>query len=76
MRITRWDQLLRTDQSNEVLFHLSRWHLSQCSESKQVAEITNLVQIQDLHGLCHYDLSFSGISCSDYRHLRQVLAFF
>jgi hypothetical protein len=76
MRITRWDQLLRTDQSNEVLFHLSRWHLSQCSESKQANEVKNLVEVQDLYGLCHYSLSYSDITVNDYRHLRQVLAFF
>jgi len=76
MRFTRWDQEASTAQTDEVLFLLSRWHLSQCCEGKQVQDIQVLVENKDLFGLCHYDLSLPELQLNEYRHLRQVLAFF
>lgn len=76
MRLTRWDQEMSTQDTNEVTFSLSRWHLSQCNESIQATEVRSLIESQDLVGLCHYSLSYTGLTASDYRHLRQCLAFF
>jgi len=77
MRFTRWDQKSKSDFSNEVLFLLSEWHLSQCdTDEKQVVEVNALVKGRDLHGLCHYSLSYTELSVKNARNLRQVLAFF
>lgn len=76
MRLTRWDQELTTSQTNEVLFHLSRWHLAQCSDEDQVNDIARFVEQKDVASLCHFSLSYPGLSVRSVRHLRQILAFF
>lgn len=77
MRFTRWDQSSNTEFSNEVLFLLSRWHLDQCkSGEKQVDDIRRLVELKDVKSLCLFELSYEGLSAFEFRHLRQVLAFF
>lgn len=77
MRFTRWDQCSNTKFSNEVVFLLSGWHLSQLDQAKeQVIEVKALVEKQDLFGLCHYELRYEGLSPFECRNLRQVLAFF
>jgi len=76
MRISRWDQKLNTAQSNEVLFLLCQHHLSLCGEGTQADEVRALVERQDIRGLCNYSLAIPGLSVLQYRHLRQVLAFF
>lgn len=76
MRFTRWDQVLSTEESNEVLFHLARKHLSQISDCKQAQDLARLLDGRDLKGLCLYDLSYGELSPYEYRNLRQVLAFF
>lgn len=78
MRLTRWDQELTTEQTNEVLLLLSDWHLAQCvhhAGEKQFEEVKVLVRDRDYLGLCLYELQPTG-DIELYRHLRQVLAFF
>lgn len=76
MRFTRWDQEASTAQSNEVLFLLSRWHLTQCGDEEQVGSVRRLVELEDVAGLCHFSLGYTGLSVSSARNLRQILAFF
>lgn len=76
MRFTRWDQVSTRVQTNEVLFLLSRWHLGQCGDESQVGDILRLVESEDVAGLCHFSLCYTGLSVRSARHLRQVLAFF
>lgn len=76
MLIKRWDESLSTECTNEVAFSLSQWHLSQIQDRQSVVEIAGLLDRKDLRGLCHYNLSYTGLSPADYRHCRQILAFF
>jgi hypothetical protein len=75
MRVERWDQELSTDQSNEVLSLLSRWHVSMINDKAEADRLTDLLDRSDWASLCHYDVSLL-LSIEDYRHARQVIAFF
>lgn len=76
-QLTHWDDVLSTDETNEVLFLLSRWHLAKVEEPTRVLkEVFDLVRDRNFKGLCQYELRYEGLSVSDAAHLRQVLAFF
>lgn len=75
MRVERWDQQLSTDESNEVLLLLARWHLSFLQEGDNRARIAAMLDSGDYKALCHYDVPISG-GASDYQHTRQIMAFF
>jgi len=76
MRFTRWDQQISTESSNEVLFLLADWHLSEVLNPSTDFEVVCLALLErDLWVLCHHDLS-SGHTANDHYHLYQILAFF
>ena len=76
MRITRWDQQVDSNVSNEVLFHLARQHALTIGESKEAQEIRALIGASDFKGLCCYELGLPSCSISEYASMRQIIAFF
>jgi hypothetical protein len=75
MRVERWDQELSVDESNEVLSLLARWHVSQISDASEASRIDGFIASKDWYSLCHYEAPLS-LGIQDYRHVRQILAFF
>lgn len=76
MLLQRWDESLTTDQTTEVLFHLSESLLQETYLTKQHEDIAFLVKNRDIQGLCDYELSYEGLDDGDATNLRQILAFF
>lgn len=75
MRITRWDQILSTDESNEVLSLLARWHASCLTDEGNRSKVMAMLDGRDWRSLCHYEPPLT-LSLEDYSHSRQVAAFF
>lgn len=76
MRISRWDQVLSSEESNEILFKLASWHLEAVSDPKLGSEIGELLALRNLPLLCDYSLDYSTLSAGDAISIRQILAFF
>lgn len=77
MRYTRWDQVVSTRVSNEILSDLVRWHLSQIAEKTSLYKtIESSLSSGDWGPVCQLDLRPEQYSISDYTHYRQIIAFF
>lgn len=75
--LTRWDESLTTEESNELSKTIALWHLSQVTKDSTNRErITLSVTNGDFHSLCNYNLTYKGLSASDAYHLRQATALY
>jgi len=73
---TRWDQVLPTGDTNEVLKALALWHTGQISDQRIRETVTAAVSSNDFRTLCDYVVDYSAISVADATYLRQTLAFY
>lgn len=77
MRLTRWDQVLTTEETNEILRELALWHLSQTKSAEEQRElIATSIASGDFLTLCDTDLAYGQLTAHDAYHLRQALAFY
>lgn len=76
MRFTRYDQVVDSDLSNEILGTLASLHLSRIYNQEHRERIKNLIAQCDWLGLCEYELDYGTVSVADAIEIRQVLAFY
>jgi hypothetical protein len=76
MRVERWDSLLPKGSKELLVTLLSRVQLASVSESETKSLIARAVEGSDYKTLCTVELKPSCLSCEDFFHLSQVLAFF
>ena len=76
--LTRWDESLTKEESNELSKQLASWHLSKVTKDSTSWQcLTNSVTNSDHYQLCNFSLPYNnGLTPSDARHLRQVTALF
>ncbi len=74
--LTRWDDRLTTEETNEFLTELALWHIAQVPEGTARRDVTAGIASSDYSLLCNLDLDYGQLSPSGAIHLRQALAFF
>lgn len=75
MRITQWDQVFSEKDTHETVSKLVTWHLSQIKNDSARGSLNDILSAGHL-SVIGFDLEYAGLSVSDARHIRQILAFF
>lgn len=73
-KLVAWDDCYGSRATDEVLLLLSEWHLAQCEVKQEGLEF--LVKARDSVALGQLKLDPSSMSCWDYYHHAQIIAFF
>nr|UJQ85880.1 MAG: hypothetical protein 3 [Leviviridae sp.] len=77
MRITRWDQTVSTEKTNELLKELATWHMGQIANAPTEREyLRDRIDRGDFLSVCDFDISYQGLAPLDAYHLRQIQALY